>query len=172
MQTFKIGIYFRTLEPNGVPQQRVLLPVRYASTSHWILIFTAGGESRSFELHDQSGTITYIKKRHPYEVPAHYFGEYTGRLADLDQLAQYHPMNGQKYSKWINNCQHWAAHYLDILARFVKNTPHQSISITKRDTLKVIASVVDTKAGMSNNLNDALTQLPLLLAAPFLLLKS
>ncbi|KAG8814641.1 hypothetical protein FRC18_001883 [Serendipita sp. 400] len=101
-----------------------------AAWSHWALIFSRKGRSIRVELSPQlfsapgmfvvktpgpeKQQITYTISEHNY-IDAYYFGTYFGDEYDLRRVARDHSMNGQVYSKTSNNCQHWAARYLDSL---------------------------------------------------------
>ncbi|KAG8817968.1 hypothetical protein FRC19_010973 [Serendipita sp. 401] len=162
-ETFRIGICFQGLELSKPSSMTTQVPhsagdINNSASTHWILVFSNGYTSRWVELQNMKGTVIPSIKDAPYELPAWYFGTYQGSADDIAHVALEHPMNGEKYSKSVNNCHHWVAIYLSHLSSFAGYYPPRYFHIADGYmTGLIFRTVVLSWDGVWNRLNNVLS---------------
>ncbi|KAG8819983.1 hypothetical protein FRC17_010283 [Serendipita sp. 399] len=160
-EKYRVGIVFRPLEASGSGSSKRVRGapttkghIGDAAITHWILVFSSGSSSRRVELINNEGRISYSVRDSEHKVPAYYFANFTGHLSDINKLAREHPMNGKHYNEVVNNCQHWAAHFLASLSDLAKASSHRHFGITDRETFKLVVHVAKNKGHGANLPND------------------
>ncbi|KAG8809520.1 hypothetical protein FRC18_004512 [Serendipita sp. 400] len=124
-ESFDVGIVYRPLESSNASYPNNWYTRdwdrKIAKFSHWALVFRSSKRSKSLqvELIPREKRVTYrIKDFTGGQFQVHFFGIYSGDLSGIYKLAEEHSMNGDKYSKSENNCQHWVARLVDKLKPF------------------------------------------------------
>ncbi|KAG8825792.1 hypothetical protein FRC19_010432 [Serendipita sp. 401] len=152
IQQIDVGIVFRPLETGRTSSGSSMRAIGHGppndpgsvknrAFSHWILIFSTSSGSLQVELDNQYGTIVSQVRAFPHKIRAHNFAQYTGTFEDIRYLSDNHPMNGDTYSKTKNNCQHWAAHFLNSLRSYGDNYPPRNFRVTNYAVYEIILSV-------------------------------
>ncbi|KAG8840707.1 hypothetical protein FRB91_005747, partial [Serendipita sp. 411] len=124
-ELFDVGIVYRPLESSNASYPSNWYTRNWdrkiAKFSHWALVFLPrkGSKSLQVELVPREKRVTYrIRNFTGGQFQVHLFGTYSGDLPGIYKLAEEHSMNGDKYSKSENNCQHWVARLVDNLKPF------------------------------------------------------
>jgi len=119
-------------------------------------VFTPiSGDTTSIRLELDSlrtGKAAITKRSSDIRLPSHPLATYQGYPSDIDKVLVVLPIrDGDQYSPYFNNCQHFAATFLIFLEAFALENPEGSFRITEVSRMSQVLSVLNQDGPKRSN---------------------